>query len=161
MDLSPGCRVADAEPTLLVVVGRPRGRLGRHLCGRRHLLRRRSASARDEDARGQQSHDQPRNGCAGHRFDVREQGTCRSKPPFCRNPSGAASRQSQKSLHDLPPPFRRLFSGLLGIYVLLTYNPPEGREIWAAMTEAERQTEENEYVRLAEACHAAWARPST
>jgi hypothetical protein len=36
-------------------------------------------------------------------------------------------------------------------FVLLTYNPPGGREIWAAMTEAERQAEEDEYVRLAEA----------
>ena len=36
-------------------------------------------------------------------------------------------------------------------YVLLTYNPPGGREIWAAMTEAERRAEEDEYARLAEA----------
>jgi hypothetical protein len=36
-------------------------------------------------------------------------------------------------------------------YLLLTYNPPGGREIWAAMTEAERRAEEDEYVRLAEA----------
>jgi hypothetical protein len=36
-------------------------------------------------------------------------------------------------------------------YVLLTYNPPGGREIWAAMTEAERRAEEDEYVRLAKA----------
>ena len=35
--------------------------------------------------------------------------------------------------------------------LLLTYNPPGGREIWASMTEAERRAEEDEYVRLAEA----------
>ncbi len=35
-------------------------------------------------------------------------------------------------------------------YLLLTYNAPGGREIWAAMTESERQAEEDEYVRLAE-----------
>jgi hypothetical protein len=36
-------------------------------------------------------------------------------------------------------------------YLLLTYNAPGGREIWAAMTESEQQAEEDEYVRLAEA----------
>jgi hypothetical protein len=36
-------------------------------------------------------------------------------------------------------------------YLLLTYNVPGGQEIWAAMTESERQAEEDEYVRLAEA----------
>jgi hypothetical protein len=36
-------------------------------------------------------------------------------------------------------------------YLLLTYNAPGGKEIWAAMTESERQAEEDEYVRLAEA----------
>jgi hypothetical protein len=36
-------------------------------------------------------------------------------------------------------------------YVLLTYNAPGGREIWAAMTESERRAEEDEYVRLVEA----------
>lgn len=35
-------------------------------------------------------------------------------------------------------------------YVLLTYNAPESREIWAAMTETERRAEEDEYVRLVE-----------
>jgi hypothetical protein len=39
-------------------------------------------------------------------------------------------------------------------YALLTYNPPGGHEIWAAMTESERQAEEDEYVRLVEAMHA-------
>jgi hypothetical protein len=38
-------------------------------------------------------------------------------------------------------------------YVLLTYNAPGGREIWAAMTESERRAEEDEYVRLVEAMH--------
>jgi hypothetical protein len=38
-------------------------------------------------------------------------------------------------------------------YVLLTYNPPGGQEIWAAMTESERQAGEDEYVRLVEAMH--------
>jgi hypothetical protein len=36
-------------------------------------------------------------------------------------------------------------------YLLLTYNAPGGQEIWAAMTESERQAEEDEYVRLADA----------
>jgi hypothetical protein len=36
-------------------------------------------------------------------------------------------------------------------YLLLTYNPPGGQEIWAAMTESERRAEEDEYVRLARA----------
>jgi hypothetical protein len=36
-------------------------------------------------------------------------------------------------------------------YVLLTYNAPGGREIWAAMTESEQRAEEDEYVRLVEA----------
>jgi hypothetical protein len=36
-------------------------------------------------------------------------------------------------------------------FLLLTYNAPGGQEIWAAMTESERQAEEDEYVRLAEA----------
>jgi hypothetical protein len=36
-------------------------------------------------------------------------------------------------------------------FVLLTYNAPGGREIWAAMTEAEQRAEEDEYVRLVEA----------
>jgi hypothetical protein len=35
-------------------------------------------------------------------------------------------------------------------YMLLTYNAPGGAEIWAAMTESERQAEEDEYVRLME-----------
>jgi hypothetical protein len=35
-------------------------------------------------------------------------------------------------------------------YMLLTYNAPGGEEVWAAMTESERQTEEDEYVRLME-----------
>jgi hypothetical protein len=35
-------------------------------------------------------------------------------------------------------------------YLLLTYNAPGGSEIWAAMTESERQAEEDEYVRLVE-----------
>jgi hypothetical protein len=35
-------------------------------------------------------------------------------------------------------------------YMLLTYNAPGGDEIWAAMTESERQAEEDEYVRLME-----------
>jgi hypothetical protein len=35
-------------------------------------------------------------------------------------------------------------------YLLLTYNAPGGNEIWAAMTEGERQAEEDEYVRLVE-----------
>jgi hypothetical protein len=35
-------------------------------------------------------------------------------------------------------------------YMLLTYNAPGGDEIWAAMTERERQAEEDEYVRLME-----------
>jgi hypothetical protein len=34
-------------------------------------------------------------------------------------------------------------------FLLLTYNAPGGQEIWAAMTESERQAEEEEYVRLA------------
>jgi hypothetical protein len=38
-------------------------------------------------------------------------------------------------------------------YALLTYNPPGGREIWAAMTESERQAEADEYVRLVKAMH--------
>ena len=38
-------------------------------------------------------------------------------------------------------------------YALLTYNPPGGREIWAAMTESEREAEEDEYVRLVKAMH--------
>jgi hypothetical protein len=36
-------------------------------------------------------------------------------------------------------------------YLLLTYNPPGGQKIWAAMTESERRAEEDEYVRLARA----------
>jgi hypothetical protein len=36
-------------------------------------------------------------------------------------------------------------------YLLLTYNAPGGQELWAAMTESERQAEEDQYVRLAEA----------
>jgi hypothetical protein len=36
-------------------------------------------------------------------------------------------------------------------YLLLTYNAPESREIWDAMTESEQQAEEDEYVRLADA----------
>jgi hypothetical protein len=36
-------------------------------------------------------------------------------------------------------------------YLLLTYNAPRGQKIWAAMTESERQAEEDEYIRLAEA----------
>jgi hypothetical protein len=36
-------------------------------------------------------------------------------------------------------------------YVLLTYNAPGGREIWAAMTESEQRAEEDEYVRLVKA----------
>jgi hypothetical protein len=36
-------------------------------------------------------------------------------------------------------------------YLLLTYHAPGGQDIWAAMTESERQAEEDEYVRLAEA----------
>ncbi len=43
--------------------------------------------------------------------------------------------------------------GYLMRYALLTYNPPGGREIWAAMTERERQAEEEEYVRLVKAMH--------
>jgi hypothetical protein len=43
--------------------------------------------------------------------------------------------------------------GYLVRYTLLTYNPPGGREIWAAMTESERQAEEDEYVRLVKAMH--------
>jgi hypothetical protein len=39
-------------------------------------------------------------------------------------------------------------------FALLTYNPPGGREFWAAMTESERQAEEDEYLRLVEAMHA-------
>jgi hypothetical protein len=39
-------------------------------------------------------------------------------------------------------------------FALLTYNPPGGQEIWAAMTESERQAEEDEYLRLVEAMHA-------
>jgi hypothetical protein len=35
-------------------------------------------------------------------------------------------------------------------YLLLTYNAPGGDEIWAAMTESERQAEEDDYVRLTE-----------
>lgn len=35
-------------------------------------------------------------------------------------------------------------------YMLLTYNAPGGAEIWASMTESERQAEEDEYVRLME-----------
>lgn len=35
-------------------------------------------------------------------------------------------------------------------YMLLTYNAPGGDEIWAAMTESQRQAEEDEYVRLME-----------
>jgi hypothetical protein len=35
-------------------------------------------------------------------------------------------------------------------YLLLTYNAPGGDEIWAAMTESDRQAEEDEYVRLTE-----------
>jgi hypothetical protein len=35
-------------------------------------------------------------------------------------------------------------------YMLLAYNAPGGAEIWAAMTESERQAEEDEYVRLME-----------
>ena len=38
-------------------------------------------------------------------------------------------------------------------YALLTYNAPGGREIWAAMTDSERQAEEEEYVRLVKAMH--------
>jgi hypothetical protein len=34
-------------------------------------------------------------------------------------------------------------------FLLLTYNARGGQEIWAAMTESERQAEEDEYVRLA------------
>jgi hypothetical protein len=36
-------------------------------------------------------------------------------------------------------------------YVLLAYNAPGGREIWAAMTDEEQRAEEDEYVRLVEA----------
>jgi hypothetical protein len=36
-------------------------------------------------------------------------------------------------------------------YMLLTYNPPGGREIWAANDRDERRAEEDEYVRLVEA----------
>ena len=36
-------------------------------------------------------------------------------------------------------------------YALLTYNAPGGHEIWAAMTDCERQAEEEEYVRLVKA----------
>jgi hypothetical protein len=36
-------------------------------------------------------------------------------------------------------------------YLLLTYNAPQSREVWDAMTEREQQAEEDEYVRLAEA----------
>jgi len=43
--------------------------------------------------------------------------------------------------------------GYLVRYALLTYNPPGGREIWAVMTESERQAEEEEYVRLVKAMH--------
>jgi hypothetical protein len=32
-------------------------------------------------------------------------------------------------------------------YLLLTYNAPESREIWDAMTESEQQAEEDQYVR--------------
>ena len=35
-------------------------------------------------------------------------------------------------------------------YLLLTYNAPGGADIWAAMTESERQAEQDEYVRLME-----------
>jgi hypothetical protein len=35
-------------------------------------------------------------------------------------------------------------------YMLLTYNAPGGDELWAGMTESERQAEEDEYVRLME-----------
>jgi hypothetical protein len=35
-------------------------------------------------------------------------------------------------------------------YMLLTYNAPEGDEIWAGMTESERRAEEDQYVRLME-----------
>jgi len=38
-------------------------------------------------------------------------------------------------------------------YALLTYDAPGGREVWAAMTESERQAEEEEYVRLVRAMH--------
>ena len=34
--------------------------------------------------------------------------------------------------------------------MLLTYNAPGGAEIWAAMTESERQADEDQYVRLME-----------
>ena len=33
-------------------------------------------------------------------------------------------------------------------YVLLTYNPPDARELWDSMTPSERRAEEDEYVRL-------------
>ena len=33
-------------------------------------------------------------------------------------------------------------------YLLLTYNAPGGKEIWAAMSEAEQQAEEDEYADL-------------
>ena len=36
-------------------------------------------------------------------------------------------------------------------FVLLTYNAPGGREIWAAMTASEQRAEEDEYARLVEA----------
>jgi len=36
-------------------------------------------------------------------------------------------------------------------YVLLTYNAPDAREAWDAMTPTERRAEENEYVQLVEA----------
>jgi len=35
-------------------------------------------------------------------------------------------------------------------YVLLTYNPPDARELWDSMTASERRAEEDEYVRLVE-----------
>jgi hypothetical protein len=35
-------------------------------------------------------------------------------------------------------------------YVLLTYNPPDARELWDEMTPSERRAEEDEYVRLVE-----------
>jgi len=41
--------------------------------------------------------------------------------------------------------------GHLMQFLLLTYNAPDAREVWAAMTESERRAEEDEYLWLVEA----------
>jgi hypothetical protein len=57
----------------------------------------------------------------------------------------------RRSPHGARRSLRYANKAVLMRYMLLTYNAPGGREIWAAMTESERRAEEDEYVRLAKA----------